>query len=156
LSQLDQVIDDILQLEPLTKEYIEDNLDELIETHVVNEIKSVARAMNLPQHFIDGVKAVKVGPLHVKIINTWGTPEKPLSKWFNNGTQDHFIAPLGDWLLHWKTPLGNWASSAGHMVRGLPKTEAMEIGIAIGMRGFKTAVLKNTKENVSKELENVE
>lgn len=151
-----QAIDDIIELEPLSIQYIEENLDDLIEEHVINEIKSVSRAMNLPQHFIDGVKAVRVGPRHIKIINTWGTPEVPLAKFFNDGTQDHFIAPLGDWLLHWKTPLGRDAYSRGHMVRGIQKTEAMEIGIAIGMKKFQTAVLKNTKENVSKELETVE
>ena len=156
MSLVQQSIDDIIQLEPLTKQYIEENLDELMEEHVVSEIKSVSRAMNLPQHFIDGVKSLRVGPLHIKIINTWGTPQVPLAKFFNDGTNDHFIAPLGDWLLHWITELGTHARSAGHMVRGIQKTEAMEIGIKIGMRNFKTAVLKNTKANVSKELESIE
>lgn len=156
MSAIQQTIDDIIQLEPLTKQYIEENLDDLIEEYVVNEIKSVSRAMNLPQHFIDGVKSRRVGPLHIKIINTWGTPEVPLAKFFNDGTIDHFIAPLGPWLLRWVTPLGNIAYSRGHMVRGIQKTEAMEIGIAIGMKRFQTAVLKNTKESVSKELETVE
>lgn len=127
-----------------------------MEENVVNEIKSVSRAMNLPQHFIDGVKVVIVGPLHVKIINTWGTPELPLAKFFNDGTIDHFIAPLGPWLLHWITELGTHARSAGHMVRGIQKTEAMEIGMRLGMKRFETAVLKNSKESVSKELETVE
>lgn len=156
MSVIQQAIDDIIQLEPLTKQYIEENLEELMEEHVVNEIKSVSRAMNLPQHFIDGVKVVIVGPLHAKIINTWGTLQVPLAKFFNDGTVDHFIAPLGDWLLHWITPLGRNAWSSGHMVRGIQKTEAMEIGIRLGMKRFQTAVLKNTKESVSKELESVE
>jgi len=156
MSVIQQAIDDILQLEPLTYQYVQENLDDLMEEYVVNEIKSVSRAMNLPQHFIDGVKSIRVGPTHVKIINTWGTPEVPLAKFFNDGTNDHFIAPLGPWLLHWKTPLGRDAYSRGHMVRGIQKTEAMEIGIRLGMKRFQTAVLKNTKENVSKELESVE
>jgi len=156
MSQVQQAIDELLQLDPLTRKYIEDNLESLIAEHVIPEMQSVARAMNLPRHFVDGIKFKIVGPLHAKIFNVWGTQEKPLSKWFNDGTNDHFIAPLGDWLLHWKTPLGNDAYSRGHMIRGLPKTEAMEIGIAIGMRRLKTAVLKNTKENVSKELELIE
>ena len=156
MSVVQQAIDDIIELEPLSKQYIEENLDDLIETHVVNEIKSISRAMNLPQHFIDGVKSLRVGPLHIKIINTWGTAEVPLAKFFNNGTNDHFIAPLGDWLLRWVTPLGNIARSRGHMVRGIQKTEAMEIGIKVGMKSFQTAVLKNTKQSVSMELESVE
>jgi len=156
MSVIQKTIDDIIQLEPLSKQYIADNLEDLIDRHVVSEIQSVSRAMNLPQHFIDGVKAVKVGPLHIRIINTWGTKEVPLAKFFNDGTRDHFIAPLGDWLLRWITPLGNVARSAGHMVRGIQKTEAMEIGIAVGMKNFQTAVLKNTKQSVSMELETVE
>lgn len=151
-----QVIDDIIQLEPLTQDYIHQNLQQLMDEHVVDTIKSVARAMNLPQHFIDGVKVVIVEPLHVQIINTWGTTKVPLAKFFNDGTQDHFIAPLGDWLLHWITPLGRHAYSRGHMVRGIQKTEAMEIGIALGMKKFQTAVLKNSKESVRQELESVE
>ena len=151
-----QIIDDIVQIEPLVQEYIADNLQQLMDEYVVNEIKSVSRAMNLPQHFIDGVKAVIISPLHVKIINTWGTVKVPLAKFFNDGTQDHFIAPLGDWLLRWVTPLGNIGRSPGHMIRGIQKSEAMEIGIRIGMKKLKTAVLKNSKVEVSKELESVE
>ena len=156
MSVIQQAINDIIEIEPLVKDYIEENLDDLIEEYVVNEIKSVSRAMNLPQHFIDGVKSRRVGPLHIKIINTWGTLELPLAKFFNDGTVDHFIAPLGPWLLRWVTPLGNIAYSRGHMVRGIQKSEAMEIGIAIGMKKFKTNVLKNSKESVSKELSTIE
>jgi len=168
---LQQVIQDIIQLEPTTKLYIAENLDELAEDNLVFEVKAAAKASNLPLEFIDGIKWRRTGELSGKIVNTWGTEEKPLAKWFNDGTPDHWIEPLTPGgVLVFEATFGKNASaiffmgdeeqgrliySKGHYVSGLEKTEAMERGITIGWQRFKSVVIKNSRPEVSKELETV-
>ncbi len=172
MSQVQQVIDEINELEPRTKESIQANLGIYIEETFIFEMRSMALAMNLPDKFVDGIGYRITGPMAFKLFNTWGTAEKPLAKWFNDGTTDHWIAPLGDYPLHWKAGDAESARNAsaiffenaeisegddiysyGHMVSGLPKTEAMERGITRGWERFKALVLNDTKEDVSKEME---
>lgn len=150
LSQIDYTIIKVKQLTTSTQIYINDHLLELCNDWIVPEIQSISLGMNMPKGFADGVKAVQSGKNRVKIINTWGTPEKPLAKWFNYGTKDHGpkIAPL----LHWidkrtgKHIYAKW-------VRGVPKTNAMEIGIKAGWKRMLEALLQNTKDKVQEELD---
>lgn len=165
-----QTITELENLEKTAKKYLEDNLELLIEENVISEIKSVAKAMNLPDKFIDGITFKKVGPLHIKIINTWGTQDKPLARWFNYGTPQHWIEPINAKVLAWGGKSGKNASaiffqgnnpegmkfSKGHYVSGVPKTEAMENGIKLGMEKLKAIILKSGREKISKELETIE
>ncbi len=134
METIDNLIGKLQNVKPQTEQYLDDNMQSLYEQYVIPEVKAIAMAMNLPQKFIDGIKFVKTGKNEGKVINTWGTPNKPLSKWFNYGTKAHFIAPIGALSLHWITKEGGHAFSKGHMVSGLPKTNAMEIGIELGMK----------------------
>ncbi len=169
---IQQAIQDLEKLEPVTRSYLIENLDDLMNEFVVFEVVAAAKASNLPLEFIAGIKWKRTGELAGKIISSWGTQEKPLAKWFNDGTPDHWIEPLKEGgVLAWEATFGKHAKaiffmgdaqegstlfSKGHYVSGLDKTEAMERGIDNGMKRFKPAVLKNTKGAVSKELETIE
>lgn len=141
---VDEALDEILQqLENAEKEgnqFLDEDMEELINSEVIPEIQAVARAANLPDAFIDNIFFVKTDENRGKIINTWQKDGKPLARWFNDGTKDHFIAPVTKLALHWISLLGNDAFSKGHMVRGLPKTEAMEIGLFLGEKRLKREV----------------
>ncbi len=167
-----QAIQDLERLEPTTREYLIENLDDLMNEYVVFEIIAAAKASNLPLEFIDGIAWKRTGELSGRIVNTWGSGQKPLAKWFNDGTPDHWIEPLSpDDVLVWEATFGRNAKaiffmgnaeqgqllfSKGHYVSGLDKTEAMERGINNGMKRLKPTILKNTKSAVSKELETIE
>ena len=169
---LQQAIQDLENLEPVTREFIVEHLDDLMNTYVVFECISAAKASNLPLEFIAGIAWKRTGDLDGRIINTWGTKDKPLAKWFNDGTPDHWIEPLDpEGVLVWEATIGKNAKaiffmgnaeqgqllfSKGHYVSGLDKTEAMERGISNGMRRVRPAILKNTKAEVKRELETIE
>jgi len=169
---LQQAIQDLEKLESTTRQYLIENLDDLMNEFVVFEVVAAAKASNLPLEFIAGIAWKRTGDLSGRIVNTWGTAEKPLAKWFNDGTPDHWIAPLKPGgVLAWEATFGRHAKaiffmggaqegqtlfSKGHFVSGLDKTEAMERGIATGMKRLKPAILKNAKADISKELETIE
>lgn len=166
-----EAIQQINELEPKTQQYIKENLATLVEDTFLFECRAMAFAANLPDKFIDGLAYIITGPMSFKLINTWGSEEKPLAKWFNDGTTDHWIAPLGDYPLHWKAGDADKARNAsaiffesaeisegqdmysyGHMVSGLPATHSMERAIERAKKRFLTLVLKNSKSYVTKEL----
>jgi len=169
---IEQAIDDIENLESVTRDYLVKNLDAIMIDFVVFEAVAAAKASNLPLEFIDGIKWKRTGRLSGKIINSWGSADKPLAKWFENGTPDHWIEPLSPGgVLAWTATFGRNASaiffmgskkvgqtlfSKGHYVTGIPKSEAMTRGIAAGFKRAKTAILKNSKTAVSKELQTIQ
>lgn len=135
-------------------DFLDLSMEDFFHELVIPEMKSVAIAANLPQGFVDGIKFVKVGKSHGKIINTWGTKDKPFAKWFNYGTKDKiWIEPRDpDGVLAFPAKQGRNASaifyqgnakegstlfSKGHYITGLPRTEAMEIGLRLGMARLK-------------------
>lgn len=131
-------------------EILDANMENLFNDYVVDEIRIIAAAANMPRHFIDGVKFVKTGKNQGEIVNTWGTRDKPLAKWFNYGTSQHWIEPLEpDGVLAFPASGGRNASaiffqggqqegdtmfSKGHYVSGVPRTEVMEIGYKVGSK----------------------
>ncbi len=169
---LQQAIEDIQQLEPQAHEYLTENLDSIMENFVVFEAKASARASNLPKEFTNGISWKRTGEAAGKIVNTWGSSDKPLAKWFEEGTPDHWIEPLTPGgVLVWEATFGSHASaiffmgneeqgkllySKGHYVSGLDKTDAMARGIALGWKKAKTAILKNSKAMISRKLETIE
>lgn len=130
-------------------EILDDFMEPLVNFTIITEIKSIAAAANMPQAFIDGVKFIKTAKNIGKVINTWGTEEKPLARWFNYGTTRHWIEPVTAKVLAWaggggknasaiffqgeKNP-GNTKFSKGHYVSGVPRTEAMERGFVLGKK----------------------
>ncbi len=171
VASIEQALEDLENLEPVTRNYLIENLDRLMNENVVFETKAISQAMNLPKEFVDGIAWVRTGELSGKIVNRWGNAEKPLAKWFNNGTPDHWIEPLTEGgVLAFPATFGRHGSaiffmgnqeegkmiySKGHFVSGLDKTEAMETGIDIGMNRLKTTTLKDVRSGVSKELESI-
>ena len=109
--------------------------------------------MNLPQGFIDGVGHEKISRNKFKIVNRWGSREKPLAKWFNYGTKDH--GPRFYQRLHWKDKTTGKDIYA-RWVHGIPKTNAMEIGMELGKDRFIHNLLLGGKEYVTKELDLVQ
>lgn len=124
---------------------------ELFNDFIVDEIRVLSAAANMPKHFIAGIKFIKTGNNMGKIVNTWGTKDKPLAYWFNDGTSTHWIEPLTpDGVLAWGNTFGNNASaiyfqgtgskvgdkmfSKGHYVSGIPATHVMELGYKIGSK----------------------
>jgi len=137
------------ELEEKLNKILDDFMEPLMKFTIVEEIKNLAKASNLPQAFVDGVKFRRTAPNEGEIINTWGTKEKPLAKWFNDGTKAHWIAPVKKKALHWLAKIGGFAKaiffqggtktgsnlfSKGHYVSGIPKTEVMQRGFAIGKK----------------------
>lgn len=130
-------------------EILDDFMEPLVNFTIISEIKSIATAANIPQGFIDGVKFVKTGKNKGIVINTWGSDEKPLAKWFNYGTTLHWIEPKTAKVLAFPNTggtharaiyfqgsknKGDTAFSKGHYVSGVPRTEAMERGYNIGKK----------------------
>lgn len=129
-------------------EILDDFLEPLVNFTIITEIKSVAQAANIPQKFIEGVKFRKTGPNIGQVINTWGTDENPLARYFNYGTIMHWIEPKTAKALAWGGKSGSHATviffqggqpegtkfSKGHYISGVPRTEAMEIGFNIGKK----------------------
>lgn len=146
-------------------EILDANMENLFNEYVVDEIRIIAAAANMPRHFIDGVKFVKTGKNQGEIINIWGTKDEPLAKWFNYGTTMHWIEPLDpDGVLAFPATGGKNASaiffqggqqegdtmfSKGHYVSGVPRTEVMEIGYRVGSKRLSVEASKI----VDKELE---
>jgi hypothetical protein len=146
-------------------EILNANMEDLFNEYVVDEIRIIAAAANMPRHFIDGVKFVKTGKNEGEIINTWGTKAEPLAKWFNYGTTTHWIEPLDpDGVLAFPAtggrnasaiffqggqPTGDTMFSKGHYVAGVPRTEVMEIGYKIGSQ----RLAEEAGKIVDKELE---
>lgn len=158
------------------KRKVNDELDKGMESYynnfVIPEIMRISKASNLPESFINGFKFVKTGRNRGKIINTWGTPEKPLAKWFNYGTKEKiWIEPKTEGgvlafaskgasggknasAINYqssKTPkTGSMLFSKGHYVTGQPKTEAMERGYDSSKRVLIRTATKDTEEKVNK------
>lgn len=145
MSALDEIVVQLEDAEKKTNQFLDINMEQFVVFALLPEVKSVARAANLPDEFIDGIRFVKTEKNKGKLTNVWGTPEKPLALWFNDGTNDHFIAPVSKKALHWITLLGNDAFSKGHMVRGLPKTSAMEIGLFLGKKKLQQFTVEKSK-----------
>ena len=116
---------------------LDQNMVYLVNTWMIPEIQSVARAANVPKGFIEGIKFVKTDTNKGNIINTWGSDDLPLALWFNYGTRDH--GSLGDYPLHWKDKATGKDIYAMY-VRGVPKTLAMEIGIQMGEKKLKQEI----------------
>ena len=115
---------------------LDENMIFLINSIMIPEIRAVAMASNVPDGFVTGIKFIKTGDNEGEIINTWGTKELPLAKWFNYGTRDH--GSLGNWPLHWKGKGGE--DIYAMYVRGVPKTLVMETGIQIGTQQLREQV----------------
>lgn len=107
------------------------NMEFIMDTYFIPEVKVAARAANVPDGFIEGIKFVQTGDNQGEVINTWGTEDKPLALWFNYGTRDH--GSLGDYPLHWVDKVTGEDIYAWY-VRGVPRTEAMEIGMELGKK----------------------
>lgn len=145
------------------------NMENLFNEYVVQEIRIISAAMNMPKEFIDGVKFIKTGNNKGEIINTWGSSEKPLALWFNHGTVTHWIEPIDpDGVLAWGNTFGknspaiyfqgtgskkgDMMFSRGHYVSGINPTYAMETGYEIGSKHLAVAA----SELIQKELESGE
>jgi len=169
---VDQAIQDLENLEGVTKDYLTENLDQLMKEFLVFEAVAAAKASNLPLEFISGIAWKRTGELSGKVVNTWGSEKKPLAKWFEFGTPDHWVEPLTpDGVLAFPATFGKHATaiffmgnqeegeilfSKGHYVSGIDKFESMTRGLATGFKRLKAAVIKNSKAAVSKELETIE
>jgi len=149
LDHLDTALLQVKSLVPKTQEYLEEHGDELVSKYVITEIKSIAQAMNMPQGFVDGVGFVRVDRNTFEIVNRWGTKEKPLALWFNNGTRAH--GPKHANVLHWVDKVTGKHIYA-KWVRGVPTTHAMQRGILFGMARLKSHISPEIKENVGKKI----
>lgn len=131
---------------------LDDFMIPLMNATIVNEIKALSSAANIPQSFINGVKFRRTAPNQGEIINTWGTEDTPLAKFFNYGTTMHWIEPTkSEGFLAWPATGGGGTHasaiffqsgkgdkdtlfSTGHYVSGVPRTEVMEMGFNIGKK----------------------
>lgn len=119
------------------EEILDENMEHLMNSLFIPEMKRAAAAANLPPSFAKGIKFVKNDNLEGKVVNVWGSTEKPLALWFNYGTRDH--GALGNWALHWVDKVTGKDIYAMY-VRGVPRTLAMEIGFELGMKRLKREV----------------
>jgi len=159
-QEIDSVIQKLKNLEPQVNQILDENMEGDFNAIVIPEMKNIANAMNLPQGFVDGIKFIKTGDNEGKIINTWGSIDIPLAKWFNYGTKQHWIQPKKEGgVLAWPAKEGKHATaiffkggvnegtmlfSKGHFVSGLDRTEAMEIGISKGMQSLTAHIQTRT------------
>lgn len=128
------------------------DLEAVIVETIYAEMVLSAQASGMPQKFIDGIVLRKISETKFEIENMWKENGKPLAKWFEHGTKDHWIEPRDpDGVLAWpklpegqqrnasaiyyksNTPAdGEMIFSKGHYVSGLPAMESMHIGFRIG------------------------
>ena len=160
---LNEAVRKLEAVEKNTNKYLNSNMRKLFNSIVIPEMKSIATAMNLPKDFVDGIKFRKTGENTGEVVNTWGGTYNssgqfaaPLALWFNYGTARHWIQPkTPGGTLSWIAGGGNNANaiyfqggakegqrmySKGHYVSGLPRTEAMETGLARGMKLLKEKI----------------
>jgi len=157
------------------KRKVNDELDKGMESYynnfVIPEIMRISKASNLPEQFINGFKFVKTGRNRGKIINNWGTPEKPLAKWFNYGTKEKiWIEPKtegGVLAFASKGPSGGRNPSAiffkgagtpkagstifskGHYITGQRDTHAMERGLEFSQKSLIRNVINEIQEKLN-------
>lgn len=75
-------------------EYLDQEMEDYYNNYIIPEIQSLARGANAPEEFVQGFKFVRTGRNKGKIINTFGSKEVPLAKWWNYGTKRNYrIAP---------------------------------------------------------------
>ena len=150
ISQIDFSIIEAKDIEAKFYEYLDKHMADEAAATLIFDIKLIAKAMNIPQGFIDGIEYEKISRNRFKIVNRWGTREKPLALWFNEGTRDH--GPVFKKALHWKDKLTGKDIFA-KWVHGIPKTHAMQLGIELGKRRFIQNILLGGKAYVTKELD---
>lgn len=152
------------------KDFIDDNMEDNYNRFIIPEIKAISRAANLPEAFVESFAFVKTGPNRGKIINTLGTKQNPLAKYFNYGTKRNY--PITTKVLHpegtpraerEKEDIGGGSVSepstlhyvdAGgidHFPKmvihpGFPRTLAMEVGLRLGQKRL-IAEVKNQIKN---------
>ena len=107
----------------------------------------MASAMGLPDQFVEGIGWRKVADGHWQLYNSWmgrnyhtGLMDVPLARFFEFGTIDHAVVPVYAKALAWKVSYGGkdfphfarvrgsregMAFSRGHVVSGLPESDAM-------------------------------
>ena len=123
--------------ESIVNEILNENMEFLMNTYMVPEVKRAAQAANVPEGFVLGITFVRTGSNEGEVINTWGSDDLPLAKWFNYGTRDH--GSKGNWPLRWRSKQTGVEIFAQY-VRGVPQTLAMEIGIILGTNRLKQEV----------------
>jgi len=147
---------------------LDDFMAPLVIATIISEIKIIGAAANVPQKFVDGVKFRKTSANKGEVINTWGTEEVPLARYFNYGTSLHWVEsttpgkPLAfpnvggtharAIYFQGAKSKGNTMFSMGHYVSGVPRTEVMEIGYNIG----KKLLAEEAGKIVQKELKYVQ
>ena len=150
ISQIDFSIIEAKEILPTFLDYLKINLAPVLADTIILEIKLISKAMNLPDGFIAGINYEMISSTRIKVINTWGSREKPLAKWFNYGTRDH--GPVFKEALHWKDPLTGKDVFA-KFVHGIERTLAMETGIELGKYRFLQKLLLEGKQYITKELD---
>ena len=116
---------------------LNENMQLIMDSIFIPEMKAAAFAANVPKPFADNIKFIQTGENEGKVVNTWGSEEKPLALWFNYGTRDH--GALGPYPLHWVDKITKKNIYAWY-VRGVPRTQAMEIGMMLGTNRLKREV----------------
>lgn len=146
---------------------LDNYMDSLIQNTIIFETRALARAANLPDAFVEGIRWRKTGPNRGQLVNTWGTEEKPLARFFNYGTRRHWVEPSRARALAWRHKTGKHAQavyfrgqakegdmlfSKGHYVSGVPRTEVMERGLELGRQ----ALAAEARHVIERELAHVE
>jgi len=118
---------------------------DVVDDTILKSIKTVARAANMRQGYLDAISFEKLGFLKGDVINDWTSDSKdalgkgvPLADYFEDGTVDHFIEPLDpDGVLVWEDPVtGELRFSKGHKVKGIRAMKIMKNGFEFGLDKF--------------------
>jgi hypothetical protein len=161
----------LINVKTQVNDFLDSRMEYYYDKFVIPEVKAVARAANLPEAFVESFEFRKTGRNKGKVVNTLGTKDEPLAKWFNYGTKRNYpIEPkvkhpegteraardadeVGDGqvqhptVLHWIDPNTGEDRFASIVIHpGFPKTEAMEIGVRLGMKTLIPEVKKDVKD----------
>ena len=154
---------------------LDDQMEHFFNTIIIPECKAMARAANTPKEFEDGFKFVKTGRNAGKVINTFGSPELPLAKFFNYGTKKNYLIEpkvqhpkgsvraerdkdiVGDdnevvhpSVLKIPMPDGSFIFRAWVIHPGFVKSLAMEKGVQVGTKRLIEVSSKHIMEKFSK------
>ncbi|MBC8553273.1 MAG: hypothetical protein H8D23_26945 [Candidatus Brocadiales bacterium] len=131
------------------QEFVRKRAERIARETIGFEIQQIASNMGMSSRYIDAIKYTVEGIGHnltLKIdLDYFGKDGEPLGYWFEFGTKDHWIEPIGGTqggggrntpkVLHW-TQGGQHFFSKGHMVSGIKPHKIFDEGKTRGMPEF--------------------
>ena len=129
------------------KEYIDYKILEIANKTIVRAIIEEAQKKDLPQRYIDNIKAEFDGEFLWIWVDFKGKKDEPLDQYFEEGTRSHYIFPKFKKALRWiKNQKVHF--SKRNFVRGIRARHVFRDGFAQGYPDFKAELKKQVETHL--------